>query len=289
MNFPYQKLQGCENAYYFMDLISFDQTLPPSLELEDLARQITSDQPAGEADGLIVLFPALDQSQADARMRTFNKDGSEAEMCGNGIRALAKLLYESHGQNASYRIETAAGLREVFIEDHSQPETFQVRVNMGRPSFLPAKIPVEFDDVMVMNEDFEALDREFKLSCVSMGNPHAIVEIDNLESFDVARYGEFISQHEVFPQSCNVNFFEIRDRKVLLRTYERGSAETKACGTGACATAVTLIMQKRFRDGVEIQTRGGPLMIEWDGLREVWMTGDAVTLAKGEYEYAVTS
>lgn len=282
MKWPYRKMHGCRNDYIYLDFLKGQPQGLDQIAWPDFSRTLADRSKGLGADGLILLWPPEDPAKADARMKMYNADGSEAEMCGNGIRCLAKILYDDHGQKSSYRIETKAGVRECCLISTEDSTCYQVQVNMGRPTFIPAKIPVEFPDVMVMNEEFEVDDQLFRVSCVSMGNPHCVIEVKDLENFDVARYGPQIEKHEVFPQGVNVEFIERKEMDVYQRTWERGSGETMACGTGACAVAVSLILRNRLDSPVDVHLRGGSLRIEWDGLREVWMTGEAVEELKAE-------
>jgi len=283
MEVPYVKMHGCRNDYIFVDLIRNQLPTLQNFDLAELSKKISDRHSGLGSDGLILVGRSTDP-KFDGVMVMFNADGSPGKMCGNGIRCVTKLLHESLGPKASYKIMTDSGLRECFVLESTSTDRMIVKVNMGRPSFLPAKIPVSFDDVMVMNEEFEVGGREFRISCVSLGNPHCVVEVVDLENFEVSKYGPLFEKHEVFPEGVNVEFIELKDEKVFQRTWERGSGETQACGTGACAVAVTLMMGKKQLSPVEIQLRGGNLTVEWDGLREVWLTGEAVTEAQGIFD-----
>lgn len=279
---PFTKMHGCQNDYVYLNLMGADGT--PSVDWPKIAQEVSKrDNSHGGADGLILVTKPED-SQNQARMVMFNADGSEGKMCGNGIRCVTKLVAEELGPKPSYLIETASGTRECFVMGEPEGNKLMVRVNMGRPTFLPQRIPVLFDDVMVMEEEFEALDKTFKVSCVGMGNPHCTIEVDDLDSFAVEKYGPAIEKHEVFPEGVNVEFYQKMGDGVRVRTWERGSGETQACGTGACAVAVCLLMGKQLRSPVDVELRGGHLQISWDGLREVWMTGEAVTVSTGSLQ-----
>lgn len=281
MRISYTKMHGCRNEYIYLNLLKSSQPELENANLPELARKL-SDRKTGQGSDGLILVGASKDPQFDAVMVMFNADGSEGKMCGNGLRCVAKLVDEVLGPRESYKIMTASGPRECFIVSRESPERFIVRANMGRPSFLPAKIPVLFDDVMVMNEEFEVAGRTFAISCVSMGNPHCVIEVKDLQNFPVAEYGPLIEKHEVFPEGVNVEFIEYVGGKLHQRTWERGSGETMACGTGACAVAVTQIMARKTPSPVDVHLKGGTLTIEWDGLRDVWMTGEAVTEKSGE-------
>ncbi|MBN8555035.1 MAG: diaminopimelate epimerase [Deltaproteobacteria bacterium] len=276
----YTKMHGCRNDYIYLDNLNGNLDGLSVDQLKKLSIKVSNRKTGLGSDGLIVIHKS-DNPQAIARMQMFNADGSEGKMCGNGIRCVAKFLHEKMGAKPSFKISTLSGIRECFVIEATDPKKFQVRVNMGRPSFLPGNLPVLFDDVMVMDEDFEVDGKNFKISCVSMGNPHCVIEVDSLDTFDVQKYGSKIEKHEAFPEGVNVEFIEVKSDKILQRTWERGSGETQACGTGACAVGVVLIMKKKRKAPVDIQLKGGALRIEWDGLREAWMTGEAVTESTG--------
>jgi diaminopimelate epimerase len=283
MKVPYTKMHGCHNDYVYVDNLdgSFSEVL--STDLSNVAKRVSDRKTGVGSDGLIVLEKSSNPHCA-AKMRMFNADGSEGKMCGNGIRCVAKLLYEKLGKRDSYKIETAAGVRECFILDSSDPARFLVKVNMGRASFLPAGIPVLFDDMMVLNEEFEVGGETLRINCVSMGNPHCVIFVDDVDHFPVDKFGPLIEKHEVFPEGVNVEFVEVRNGMVKQRTWERGSGETQACGTGACAVGVILILGGKLKNSVKIHLKGGALTVDWDGLREVWLTGEAVTEGTGSFE-----
>lgn len=287
MKLPYRKLHGCKNDYIFLDLSSLEDR-PKREQIEAAAKKYSDRQNSIGADGIILMMPAADTTKAEIGMRIFNADGSEAEICGNGIRGLTKFFYETKDLKPEVdkplRIETLAGIRECFVLDHSNPENWTVKVNMGRPSFLPSKIPVDFDDVMILDEEFEVIDKTFRVSCVSIGNPHCVIEVSGLDQFEVEKYGPAIEKHPAFPQGTNVEFVEHKNSNLMQRTWERGSGETQACGSGACAAGVTQIMRRKMQSPVDVYLKGGHLRIEWDGLREVWMTGEAVNDSEGEIE-----
>ncbi len=276
MQFEIEKIHGCKNDYLYFDFLTGGQKMPASFLPAEVAKKLCPREGAIGADGIILLLPP-EKPGLDCLMRIFNADGSEAEMCGNGLRGVVKILDEKIEKNKIYRIQTLAGVRQGQVKERHPDGSLTIICDMGRPSFLPAKIPVEFDDVMVMNEEFEVGGQSFKISCVSMGNPHTVIEVENLESFPVAEFGPLIEKHEAFPQGTNVEFIEIKNGEIFQRTWERGSGETMACGTGACAVGVVLLMAKRFQKSVNIHLRGGDLLVEWDGLREVFLTGKTVS------------
>lgn len=281
---PYTKMNGCRNDYVYLDNLDGSLDALTDDQIKTLAITVSNRKTNIGADGLIIMNKPTAASVGGlvhAQMRMFNADGSEGKMCGNGIRCVAKLLHEKLGPQPSFKISTLSGVRECFVLDATDPKRFQVKVNMGRPSFMPANLPVLFDDVMVMDEDFDIDGQNFKISCVSMGNPHCVIEVDSLDNFDVEKFGSKIEKHEAFPEGVNVEFIEIKNDKILQRTWERGSGETQACGTGAAAVGVVLVMKKKRKAPVDITLKGGQLRVEWDGLREAWLTGEAVTESSG--------
>jgi diaminopimelate epimerase len=287
MELNYQKLHGCQNDYLYFDLRGLDSSLSSKIDWKQASVAFSDRQKGVGSDGVILLLPPEQTDKADVRMQMFNADGSEAEMCGNGLRCVAKLVYDGHGgTNPRVRVETKAGLRECEIVQVDSPQRCLVRANMGRPNFLPPKVPVLFDDVMVMDEEFVIDEMKFQVSCLSMGNPHTVIEVMGLEKFEVGRFGPQIEKHPAFPEGTNVEFVEVKGMEVHQRTWERGSGETKACGTGACAAAVTLIMRNRIDSPVMVVLQGGGLLIEWDGLREVWMTGEAEFVSEGKLDFS---
>jgi diaminopimelate epimerase len=278
-------MHGCQNDYLFLNMFRSDLNSLPQWNLPELVRRLSNRQTGLGADGLIIVGPAREEG-FHAAMAMYNADGSEGKMCGNGLRCAAKLVAESLPElkNQTIRFQTLAGPREVSLVSVESPERWIMRAQMGRPAFLPAKIPVLFDDVMVMNEDFEVLGRTLKISCVSMGNPHCVIEVEDLENFPVHEVGPAIEKHEVFPEGVNVEFVSYGDGFVRQRTWERGSGETQACGTGACAVGVYSIMGQKLKSPITVKLKGGDLQVEWDGLREVYLTGEAVTVEEGTFD-----
>ena len=227
----FTKMQGLGNDYVYMDAIH------QKIENESSLAQFVSDRHFGiGSDGLILICKS---DIADFRMRMFNSDGSEAEMCGNGIRCVGKFVYDKGlTDKTTVTIETLAGIKTLILNvKEGKVET--VRVDMGEPILSPEKIPVMAIEEPVQNLKVKALDKEFTFTCVSMGNPHAITVVEDTKNFDVKKYGEILETASVFPNKTNVEFIEVIDKEhVKMRVWERGAGETLACGTGACATAV---------------------------------------------------
>ena len=217
-------------------------------------------------------------------MQMFNADGSEAEMCGNGIRCVGKFVYDKGLTNKTeVTIETLAGVKKLkFNLKNGKVET--IKVDMGQPILEPSRIPVISNENPVKNLKINVLDKEFIFTCVSMGNPHAITVVEEVEKFDVEKYGRILEVNNVFPNKTNVEFIEIiNEQTIKMRVWERGAGETLACGTGACATAVACNINNKTSRDVEVQLLGGKLQIQWnDKDNHVYMTGPAVTVFEGE-------
>jgi diaminopimelate epimerase len=235
-------------------------------------------------DQLLMVEPASTPG-VDFRYRIFNADGSEVQQCGNGARCFARFVYDKGlTDKTEIQVETASGLIVLYITDDGW-----VRVNMGAPNFLPETLPF---DIPVESEQYELeVDGDrFEIGAVSMGNPHAVLRVTDVVSAPVAVLGEKIESHPLFPERVNVGFAErVDDAHIKLRVYERGAAETLACGTGACAAMVVLRRLGDVGDAVTISLPGGDLLVEWDGNPEspVWMTGPAVFVFEGEIERGV--
>jgi len=216
----------------------------------------------------------------------FNADGSEAEMCGNGIRCVAKFSADS-GLVAGdeIRIETKAGILPLKLYFGSDHKVDRVRVNMGMPRLMPAEIPVLTDtETIIVDQPLNILDRTFAITCVSMGNPHCIIFVDQLDDFAVEYYGSVIEKHPMFPNRINVEFVEqISRSEVKQRTWERGAGETLACGTGASAVAVAGVLSGRTERSITNRLRGGSLQLEWSEAGDVFMTGPATEVFHGEF------
>ena len=268
----FTKMQGLGNDYVYMDAIH------QKIENESSLAQFVSNRHFGiGSDGLILICKS---DIADFKMRMFNSDGSEAEMCGNGIRCVGKFVYDKGlTDKTTVTIETLAGIKTLELNTKDgKVET--VKVDMGEPILNPKEIPVISDEEPVKNLMLEAEGRKFKFTCVSMGNPHAITEVEDTEKFDVEKYGKVLEVDKAFPNKTNVEFIQIVDKNhVKMRVWERGAGETLACGTGACATAVACYINGKTDRNVEVELLGGKLYIEWnEENNHIFMTGPAVTV-----------
>ena len=272
----FTKMQGLGNDYVYIDAIN------QKIENESSLAQFVSNRHFGiGSDGLILICSS---EIADFKMRMFNSDGSEAEMCGNGIRCVGKFVYDKGLTNkTTLKIETLAGVKELKL-NLKEGKVDTVRVDMGEPILEAEKIPVVSSEKMAKNLKLEIEEREFNFTCVSMGNPHAITFVENVEDFEVEKYGSKIEVNERFPQKINVEFIEIVNKNYIkMRVWERGSGETLACGTGACASVVAGIINNLIERKVTVELLGGILEIEWNKEdNHVYMTGPAVTVYEGE-------
>lgn len=271
----FTKMQGLGNDYVYIDATR------ANIENPGMLAKYISDRHFGVgSDGLILICPS---DKADFRMRMFNSDGSEAEMCGNGIRCVGKFVYDKKLTDKTLvTIETKAGIKVLKLNVKDK-EVDTVRVDMGTPIIESEKIPVIMDEKIAKNLRLNALDKNFDLSCVSMGNPHAVTVVDNVSCFDVKKYGSILEINEVFPNKTNVEFVEIKDpENIKMRVWERGTGETLACGTGACASAVACNLNGLTKNNVNVELLGGNLNIELSEDNHVYMTGPAVTVFEGE-------
>ena len=274
MNFT--KMHGGGNDYVYVNMFEehIDDPAEMSIKVSDRHFGIGS-------DGLITIEPS---DIADFRMRIYNADGSEAEMCGNGIRCVAKYVYDHKlTDKTEISVQTGAGVKilKLFVEG---VKVEQVTVDMGEPVLAPAEIPVVADGDRVVDEPIEVCGKEWRMTCVSMGNPHAVVFVDDVENFELEKYGPHFENHERFPKRTNTEFVHVVSRtEAYMRVWERGSAETWACGTGTCATVMACILNGKTDNKVLVHLRGGDLTIEYDEkTNHVFMTGPATEVFNGE-------
>jgi diaminopimelate epimerase len=278
----FTKMHGLGNDYVYIDAIN------QKIENESSLAKFVSNRHFGiGSDGLILICKS---EIADFKMRMFNSDGSEAEMCGNGIRCVGKFVYDKGLTNkTTVKIETLAGIKTLILNT-KDGKVGTARVDMGEPILEAEKIPVISTEKPVKNLELEAENKKFKFTCVSMGNPHAITIVENTKEFDVEKYGKVLEIDKAFPKKANIEFAQIIDRQnINMRVWERGAGETLACGTGACATAVACNLNGLTDRKVNIELLGGTLNIEWNETdNHVYMTGPAVTVFDGElYEEAI--
>lgn len=271
----FTKMQGLGNDYIYIDATKIRIKNP------NMLAKYMSDRHFGVgADGLILILPS---SKADFSMRMFNADGSEAEMCGNGIRCVAKFVYDKCLTDKKIiTVDTKAGIKTLTLNVVGK-YVDTVKVDMGIPKYESECIPVISNTKIAKNLKIEILDKIFDVTCVSMGNPHTVIFVDDVDSFDVKKYGELIEKNEMFPQRTNVEFVEIKDNSnIKMRVWERGTGETLACGTGACASVVACVLNGLTSRNVRVQLLGGNLDILYNDNNHVYMTGPAKTVFEGK-------
>ena len=272
----FTKMHGTGNDYVYVNCFEERVDHPSELAVS------VSDRHFGVGgDGLILIKPS---DVADFQMDMYNADGSRGMMCGNGIRCVGKYVYD-HGMTdkREIRIETLAGIKELSL-NVADGMVQSVRVNMGSPLLQPKDIPVLADGSQVIDEPIEILGSVYRMTCVGMGNPHAVVYVDDVDGLDLEKIGPHFEHHPLFPDRVNAEFVRCLDKNTLqMRVWERGSGETWACGTGACATVVASALNGYTESRVTVRLRGGELEIDWDRERNcVYMTGPATTVFEGE-------
>lgn len=274
----FTKMQGCGNDYVYVN--GFENKIDNPNKLSE----IVSDRHFGiGSDGLIVINPS---EKADFKMSMYNADGSEGKMCGNGIRCVAKYVYDNKmTDKTTITVETLSGIKTLELNvKNDKVET--VKVNMGTPILLPKDVPVVSDKDKVVDEPIVIDDKEYRITCVSMGNPHAITFIDNTDDLKIETIGPKFENNPIFPDRVNTEFIQVLDRNtVKMRVWERGSGETFACGTGACATVVACVLNGLTDDKVTVKLLGGDLFIEYNREENtVYMTGPAKVSFTGKIE-----
>lgn len=276
----FTKMHGLGNDYVYMDAINQDVK-----DREELAKFVSDRHFGIGSDGLILIEKS---DKADFKMQMFNSDGTEAEMCGNGIRCVGKFVYDKGLTNKeTITIETLAGIKTLVMTTENGKMKL-ARVDMGEPILEPEKIPVIAKETPVKNLKLTVEDKEFIFTCVSMGNPHAVTFIKkDVNQFDVCKYGKILEINKAFPKKSNIEFINVIDNKTLkMRVWERGAGETLACGTGACASVVSSILNGYTARKVAVHLLGGDLNIEWNEKdNHVYMTGPATTVFEGQIEW----
>lgn len=272
----FTKMHGIGNDYVYVNC--FEESVKNPAEVS----KFVSNRHFGiGSDGLILISPS---AIADFRMNIYNADGSQAEMCGNGIRCVAKYVYD-YGltDKTEISVETLAGIKYLRLQVENG-KVASVEVNMGAPILEPKEIPVAVEESPVVNVPVEVKGKIYHMTCVSMGNPHAIIFMNNVKDLDIEAIGPYFENHTVFPKRTNTEFVEVLDRNTVnMRVWERGSDETLACGTGACATTVACILNDKTENEVTVHLLGGDLKIRWDReANQVYMTGPATVVFDGE-------
>jgi diaminopimelate epimerase len=272
---PFTKLHGIGNDYIYINAIKHPVENPKKLAIAMSNRNF-----GVGSDGLILILPS---GKADFTMRMFNADGSEAEMCGNGIRGFAKYVYD-HGltKKTTIAVETLAGVKQVRCTVKNG-KVHTVTVDMGEPILLRDKIPMLGNPGTVIEEDLHVDGVKFSITAVSMGNPHVVIYVEDVKNFPVEKYGPMIENHELFPKRTNVEFVQIvTGKEVIQRTWERGSGETLACGTGASAVTVAGVLTEITDRRLKVHLKGGDLSIEWNNKdNHVYLTGPAEEVFEG--------
>jgi diaminopimelate epimerase len=281
--FSFTKMHGLGNSYIYVNM--FEETIPESL-LSPLAVKVSNVNTGIGADGMILICPS---EVAPIKMRIFNSDGSEGKNCGNGLRCVAKYAYE-HGmvKERSFFIETLSGLvkAEVAVENGT---VTNVTIDMGKPRLKRSEIPMIGPEAeRVVAEPFEVDGQLYEITAVSMGNPHVIFYVDDINKAPVTTLGPIVEKDERFPEGVNVEFIEVvNDQELHFRVWERGSGVTQACGTGACAAVVASVLNGKTARNKEtvVHLAGGDLIITWTDEGNVRMTGPAETICTGVYYY----
>lgn len=277
----FAKMHGCGNDYIYINgaVERIAQEDKP-----ELVRKISDRHFGIGGDGAIFINPSR---EADFEMEMYNADGSRAEMCGNGIRCVAKYVYDNGlTDRTNISIVSCGQVKylELFLKE-GRVDT--VRVNMGAPELYAGKIPVTAEDgkERIIDEPITVQGKEYKMTCVSMGNPHAVIFMEDVEHLDIEKIGPHFENHERFPKRINTEFVKVIDRShVQMRVWERGTGETLACGTGCCATVVACILNGLTDETVTVKLLGGEIVITWDREADlVYMTGPATTVFEGEY------
>ena len=274
----FTKMHGCGNDYVYINGFTNKIENPNKLS------EIVSNRNFGiGSDGLIVINPS---DVADFKMSMYNADGSEGKMCGNGIRCVAKYVYDNKmTDKTTITVETLSGIKTLVLNVEDE-KVKTVRVNMGTPILKSKDVPVVSDKEQVIDEPVRINDKEYRITCVSMGNPHAVTFIDDTDSFEIEKIGPLFENNEIFPDRVNTEFIQVVDRNnIKMRVWERGSGETLACGTGACASVVACVLNGLTENKVTVSLLGGDLFIEYNQEENVvYMTGPATISFTGNIE-----
>lgn len=272
------KMQGCGNDYVYIDGSKEKVDNKP-----EAVRQLSNRNFGIGSDGVIFINPS---EIADFEMEMYNADGTRSEMCGNGIRCVAKFVYDfGLTDKTELTIESFGKIKYISLTLENN-KVKMVRVNMGAPELEAKKVPVVSGSETVIDEEINVGGTNYRMTCVSMGNPHAVVFTDEVEEMDLESVGPLFEYHERFPNRTNTEFVKILDRKnVRMRVWERGTGETLACGTGCCATVVACILNGLTDNEVTVKVTGGDIVVSWDREQNlVYMTGPAVTVFEGTIE-----
>lgn len=273
----FTKMHGLGNDFVFLDHFSVSE----NVDYPKLAKKFCHRQFGVGGDGLAVMLPS---KVADARMRIFNPDGSEPEMCGNAIRCFARYVYDQGiVRHDPMRVETLAGILTLNLKIQ-EGQVQGVRVDMGEPILRADLIPVLGQGEPVVGQSLEVLGKTFQYTAVSMGNPHCVIFVEDFVTLDFDGLGPAIEEHPLFPRKTNVEFIQVDSPcEMTMKVWERGAGPTLACGTGACASAVAAVLNHKTERAVTVHLPGGDLFIEWGPNNHVYMTGPATYVFKGEW------
>lgn len=272
----FTKMHGAGNDYIYVDCFTQKVENP-----KDLSKNLSDRHFGIGADGIVLIKPS---NAADCFMDIYNADGSRAKMCGNAVRCTAKYIYDNKIKKKIIKIDTLSGIKAVEIFSENGIATGG-RVNMGKPIFNGHSIPTRYGSSIVKDKILNIDNKDYKITCLSMGNPHCVVFCNNIDGLNLCNIGPLFENHEMFPERINTEFAEVIDEKHLkMRVWERGSGETLACGTGACATAVAAIINGYCKKNteIEIQASGGVLSVRWCENDNVYLSGNAVKVFDGK-------
>ena len=276
----FTKMHGCGNDYIYVD--GAKEILTPQ-EKPEVVRRLSDRHFGIGGDGVIFINPSR---EADFEMEMYNMDGSRAEMCGNGIRCVAKFVYDKGLTDKTSISVISCGKIKYLTLTVENGKVSTVEVNMGSPILKAENIPVISDKEEVIGDEIEVDGEIYKMTCVSMGNPHAVVFMDEVEGLPLEKMGPLFENHVRFPKRINTEFVKVLDENTVeMRVWERGTGETLACGTGACATVVACVLNGLTKEQVTVKLLGGNLQIQWDRVSNlIYMTGPATTVFEGEIE-----
>lgn len=275
MVLEFTKMHGCGNDYVYFDCMEKEFENP-----QHYAKVLSNRRYGIGSDGIILICKS---KVADAKMRMFNNDGSEGKMCGNGIRCVFKFLKDNgYVKDDTATIETLSGIKKLSLIKNEPND--MIKVDMGKAEFESDKIPMNINSKKVLNYEVRYKDETLKITALSMGNPHCVIFKDDIENIDLDGIGEYFQANGLFPQGVNVEFIKVIDKNnIEMRVYERGSKETLACGTGACAAAVAAYENGYCDREVNVKLKGGTLKVIYTD-NEVYLIGEAVTVYKGRIE-----
>lgn len=279
----FTKMHGCGNDYIYVD--GRNEHVPQEKKPE-LVRKLSDRHFGIGGDGVIFINPS---GEADFEMEMFNADGSRGEMCGNGIRCVAKFVYDKGlTDKTALDIISAGEVKHILLQTEGGI-VVSARVDMGQPELTARKIPVLAAGEQVIDEEILVQGKTWRMTCVSMGNPHAVVFAENVKDLPLEETGPYFEQHERFPKRINTEFVRVIDRKTIeMRVWERGAGETLACGTGCCAAVTACVLNGLTDRAVTVQVPGGAILIEWEeSTGHIYMTGPAVTVFEGEIDAGI--